>query len=85
MPAMRVLVVGAGLAGLTAASRLQDQGADVSLAESRHRVGGRVWSQRLEQPWGNVVFAGGHVNGTGIIDGAIGSGLAAADRFLESA
>jgi monoamine oxidase len=42
----RVVVVGAGLAGLTAAYRLAQAGADVSLFESRDRVGGRCWTAR---------------------------------------
>lgn len=38
----KVVVVGAGLAGLTAAYRLQKEGIDVDLYEARNRVGGRV-------------------------------------------
>jgi monoamine oxidase len=38
----RVIVVGAGLAGLTAAIHLRDQGWDVLVLEARRRVGGRV-------------------------------------------
>jgi monoamine oxidase len=34
-------------------------------------------------PWGRVVFAGEHVNGTGTMAGALASGFAAADRVLE--
>ena len=40
--ARRVIVVGAGLAGLTAAVQLHDAGWDVIVLEARTRVGGRV-------------------------------------------
>ncbi len=40
--ARRVIVVGAGLAGLTAAHDLRDAGWDVVVLEARDRVGGRV-------------------------------------------
>ncbi len=42
----RVVVVGAGLAGVTAAYRLAQAGVGVQLFESRDRVGGRCWSAR---------------------------------------
>ena len=38
------VVIGAGLAGLSAAVRLQDAGVDVQVVEARQRVGGRVRS-----------------------------------------
>lgn len=42
----RVLVVGGGLAGLTAARGLIDRGAEAHVLEARSRLGGRVWTIR---------------------------------------
>src|SRR4051812_29567866 len=52
----RVAVVGAGPAGLAAATGLVRGGHDVVVLEARDRVGGRVWSQRLRN--GAVVEMG---------------------------
>lgn len=41
---MKVLVVGAGFAGLAAADELARSGVEVEVFEARDRVGGRVWS-----------------------------------------
>ena len=38
------IVIGAGFAGLAAATELADRGVDVLVLEARDRVGGRVWS-----------------------------------------
>jgi monoamine oxidase len=40
----RVVVIGAGFAGLAAADALRTSGAEVTVLEARDRVGGRVWS-----------------------------------------
>ena len=41
------LVIGAGAAGIAAARRLYDSGAEVLLLEARERIGGRAWSLPL--------------------------------------
>ncbi len=56
MPARRVVVVGAGFAGLAAAESLASRGAEVTVFEARDRVGGRVHSRRLDN--GAVVELG---------------------------
>ena len=53
---MRVIVVGAGFAGLAAADALASAGVGVLVFEARDRVGGRVWSREL--PTGGVVEMG---------------------------
>ena len=41
-----VIVIGAGLAGLAAATKLEDAGLDVLVLEAQQRVGGRIHSMR---------------------------------------
>lgn len=52
-----VCVVGAGFAGLVAAYRLKQAGANVVVLEARRRVGGRSWSVRMKD--GTFVDFGG--------------------------
>ena len=48
---MRVLVVGGGLAGLTAALECADAGAEVTLLEARPRLGGATFSIQRDGLW----------------------------------
>src|SRR5258708_5036940 len=51
-----VVIIGAGLAGLTTAYRLHGKGYSVIVLEAKSRVGGRLFSQEIP---GGVVDAGG--------------------------
>lgn len=42
----RILVIGAGMAGLAAARSFHDAGHAVTVIEARDRIGGRIWTQR---------------------------------------
>lgn len=59
----KVVVVGAGIAGLTTAYRLQQQGIDVELYEARARVGGRILTVHINDQIGELgaqsIFDGG--------------------------
>ncbi|HKV98983.1 MAG TPA: NAD(P)/FAD-dependent oxidoreductase [Vicinamibacterales bacterium] len=62
-PPGRVLIVGAGFAGLAAAHELASIGYDVRVFEARDRVGGRVRSIKTFAP-GKVVEAGAELIGS---------------------
>jgi monoamine oxidase len=64
----RVVIVGAGLAGLTCAYRLQQAGVSAELHEASDRLGGRCWSIRGAFGPGLVAEHGGELIDTGHID-----------------
>ncbi|HEY7409638.1 MAG TPA: FAD-dependent oxidoreductase [Vicinamibacteria bacterium] len=60
-----VVVVGAGIAGLCAAWRLDQSGVPVRVLEAQNRVGGRMFSLRGHFPEEQVVELGGELIDTG--------------------
>ena len=81
---MRAVVVGAGFAGLAAADRLRERGAEVTVLEARDRVGGRVCSRRLEN--GAVIELGAEFilpGNTLVIEMAERFGLEIADKGMR--
>ena len=48
MTVSHVVVIGGGLAGITAAIDLRDAGADVTLLESRPRLGGVIQTEHVD-------------------------------------
>ena len=61
----RVVVVGAGLAGLTCAYRLRRAGIDATVYEAADRIGGRAWTVRGAFGPGLVAEHGGELIDTG--------------------
>jgi monoamine oxidase len=64
-PSGEVVIVGAGIAGLTAGYRLRQAGVRVRVLEAQERVGGRMWSLRDRFPEGQVVELGGELIDSG--------------------
>ena len=54
-PRRKVIVIGAGMAGLTAAYELQRAGHEPIVLEGQHRVGGRVCT--LREPFSDGLYA----------------------------
>src|SRR5262245_36138089 len=59
--APRIVVVGAGLAGLVCAHQLVLAGVDATVHEAGNRVGGRCWSNRDQFASGQIVEHGGEL------------------------
>jgi monoamine oxidase len=55
VPPRKVIVVGAGLAGLGAAYELAQSGHEVTVLEASHRPGGRIWT--LREPFADGLYA----------------------------
>ncbi len=54
----KVIIIGAGLAGMSAAYELVQSGHEVTVLEARTRSGGRVWTLRDDYPEGMYAEAG---------------------------
>ncbi len=54
-----IIILGAGLAGLSAASILKKRGFNVTILEARERLGGRVWTQTIDERENLTVEMGG--------------------------
>lgn len=57
----KVIVVGAGVAGLRAASKLLESGVDIVVLEARNRLGGRILTDHTD---GDVVDMGNKFSST---------------------
>ncbi len=54
----KVVIIGAGFAGLAAAYRLKQKGCEVTILESRNRIGGRVFSYNIDKSENLVIELG---------------------------
>ncbi len=54
----KVVIIGAGFSGLAAAYRLKQKGCEVTLLESRSRIGGRVFSHPIDKDENLVIELG---------------------------
>ncbi|KAJ6349991.1 hypothetical protein OIU78_006230 [Salix suchowensis] len=76
-----VIVVGAGLAGLSAARQLMRLGFKVTVLEGRKRAGGRVYTKKMEGGDGNRVSALVDLGGS-VLTGTLGNPLGILARQL---
>ena len=85
--ASRVAVVGGGLAGLTAAWRLAQDGIAATVYEAAPRVGGRCWTERRAFDGGQIAERGGELVDTAhdeVIDLALTLGLSLDDLYAAT-
>src|SRR5262245_44336949 len=59
--APRIVIVGAGLAGLSCAHQLVSSGVEVMVHEAGTRVGGRCWTRRGDFASGQIAEHGGEL------------------------
>jgi monoamine oxidase len=82
----RAIVIGAGLAGATAAAELTARGVDVVVLEARDRVGGRI---RTDRSWGVPIELGASwihgLRGNSMVPLAAQTGLSLARTDVEDA
>ena len=60
----KVIVIGAGMAGLAAASELHQLGCKVIVLEARARIGGRCWTDNVD---GRIIDLGAGLTGIGFV------------------
>ncbi|CAN1258214.1 Protein FLOWERING LOCUS D [Linum perenne] len=79
----RVIIVGAGLAGLAAAKQLMRSGFKITVLEGRKRPGGRVYTKKMELDGGgaNRVSASADLGGS-VLTGTLGNPLGILARQL---
>ncbi len=58
-PKGRIIIIGAGFAGLAAANKLKQNGYNVAVLEARNRIGGRVFSYEIDKTEKLVIELGG--------------------------
>ncbi len=76
-PGERIAVIGAGIAGATAASKLANDGFEVTVLEARERVGGRIDTRTLDD-WGIPIELG-----AGLVDSSSTPALLSALQSLD--